>query len=167
MLPGTHAVAVAGATPWQPSCPLPAPSRHSLEKRCRIARATSAAAIQVRGHTSYINTITYSADGAKFVSGSSDGTVRVWDSKTCDCLQSFTPPHENTNVEVSVNSVAFLPSNPDHIIVCCRSPHVYVMSTSGALVQTLSSDVTKGGDFVACAVTAQGGYATRSPRAPR
>ena len=32
------------------------------------------------------------------------------------------------------------------------------MSLSGKLVQTLSSDKKTGGDFVACAVTAQGGW---------
>ena len=58
--------------------------------------------------------------------------------------------------ELSVNAVAFLPSNPEHLVVCNRSPQIFVMSLSGAVVQTLASGKREGGDFVACAVSAKG-----------
>ena len=51
--------------------------------------------------------------------------------------------------ELSVNAVAFLPSNPEHLVVCNRSPQIFVMSLSGAVVQTLASGKREGGDFVA------------------
>ena len=34
------------------------------------------------GHTSYINAVAISPDGAKIVSGSADNTVRVWSMET-------------------------------------------------------------------------------------
>ena len=111
---------------------------------------------ELRGHSSYINSVSYSPDGAKIVSGSSDGTGRVWDAKTSDSLQCFAPPAASAGAQLSINSVAFLPSNPEHVVVCNRSPHVYVMDLTGSLVQTLSSGKREGGDFVTCAVSAAG-----------
>ena len=36
----------------------------------------------LKGHGSYVNSIAYSPDGKKIVSGSSDKTVRVWDAES-------------------------------------------------------------------------------------
>ena len=36
--------------------------------------------------------IVFAPDAARLVTGSSDGSVRVWDAKTCDCLHNFRPP---------------------------------------------------------------------------
>jgi WD40 repeat-containing protein SMU1 len=44
---------------------------------------------EFRGHTSYVNDATYSADGSTVISASSDATVRVWDAKSCECLHAF------------------------------------------------------------------------------
>jgi len=112
---------------------------------------------ELRGHSSYINEIAFSPDAARIVSASSDGSVRVWDAKTCDCIHQFRPPQPSAS-ELAVNNLHFLPSNPDHIVVCNRSPNIYIMDLSGTLVQTLSSGKREGGDFVQCCVSAQGGW---------
>ena len=57
-----------------------------------------------------------------------------------------------------VNGIAFVPGRPDQLVVCNRSPHLYLMSLSGELLQTLSSGKREGGDFVACAVSSRGGW---------
>jgi WD40 repeat-containing protein SMU1 len=44
---------------------------------------------EFRGHTSYVNDAIYSPDGSQVISCSSDATVRVWDSKSCDCIHVF------------------------------------------------------------------------------
>lgn len=45
---------------------------------------------EMRGHTSYVNDAAWGPDGSStLISASSDATVRVWDAKTCECLQAF------------------------------------------------------------------------------
>lgn len=131
----------------------------SFDSVARVHGLKSGKALkELRGHTSYINDVAYAPDGVRLVTGSSDGTVRVWDAKTSDCLHTFSPPKPLAGSELSVNKVCFLPSNPEHLVVCNRSPHVYVMSLTGNVVQTLSSGKREGGDFVSCTVSAQGGW---------
>jgi len=116
---------------------------------------------ELRGHSSYINEIAFAPDGMRLVTGSSDGAVKVWDAKTCDCLQTFRPPAPASGVELSINSLCFIPTQPDHVVVCNRSPNLYVMSLSGELIQTLTAGASahkEGGDFVMCAVSSQGGW---------
>lgn len=65
------------------------------------------------------------------VTASSDGTVRVWDSKTADCVTAFRPPQATPSGEVGVLAVAPHPGNVDHVVVCTRSPTVYLMTLQG------------------------------------
>jgi len=51
-----------------------------------------------------------------------------------------------------------MPNNAEHIVICNRSPNVYVMTLSGTLVQTLSSGKKEGGDFVMSRISPQGGW---------
>ncbi|CAI9295601.1 unnamed protein product [Lactuca saligna] len=44
------------------------------------------------GHSCYINDATFTTDERRFITASSDCTVKVWDLKTADCLQTFNPP---------------------------------------------------------------------------
>ncbi len=44
---------------------------------------------EYRGHTSYVNSAVYSPDGSQVISSSADATVRIWDSKSCDCTFVF------------------------------------------------------------------------------
>lgn len=114
---------------------------------------------ELRGHTSYINEIVFAPDGNRLVTGSSDGSVRVWDAKSCDCVCTFRPPTPSSGVELSINSLSFVPTHPEHLVVCNRSPNVYVMNLSGDLVQTLASgQVGAAADFVMCTVSSQGGW---------
>jgi WD40 repeat protein/serine/threonine protein kinase len=41
----------------------------------------------LRGHTSYVMDVAYTRDGSRLVSGSMDGTVRVWDARTGDLVR--------------------------------------------------------------------------------
>jgi len=92
----------------------------------------------------------------QIVSASSDASVRVWDSKTCDCLTSFRPPQTSTSGEASVNAVHFYPQNPDQIIVCNRSSTVFIMTLHGHVVKSFQSGKREGGDFLACWVSPRG-----------
>eukprot|EP00123_Amoebidium_parasiticum_P014627 comp22580_c0_seq1/m.34501 comp22580_c0_seq1/g.34501 ORF comp22580_c0_seq1/g.34501 comp22580_c0_seq1/m.34501 type:complete len:512 (-) comp22580_c0_seq1:389-1924(-) len=109
----------------------------------------------MRGHTGYVNSVTYAGDANQIYSASSDGTVKLWDVKTSTCMQTFKPSFSG---EVAVNSVHLLPRSPDHFLVCNRSSTVSILNTRGQVVKSFSSGKQKGGDFVGCAVSPRGDW---------
>ncbi|KAK9823553.1 hypothetical protein WJX72_003672 [[Myrmecia] bisecta] len=111
---------------------------------------------EFRGHSSYVNDAIYSPDGSQVITASSDATVRVWDAKSCECLHAFRPPQTASGGEPSVNDVHLFPQNVDHIIVCNRSPTVFLMTLQGQVVKTFQSGKREGGDFVAAWVSPRG-----------
>lgn len=113
---------------------------------------------ELRGHTSYVNDAIYTSDGGRILTASSDGTVRVWDSKTAECAQVFRPPQETAGVETAVLSVHMSPHNPDHIVVCSRSPSLHIMTLQGQVVKSFSSGKREKGDFVGCWVSPRGDW---------
>ncbi|KAK9839667.1 hypothetical protein WJX81_004660 [Elliptochloris bilobata] len=113
---------------------------------------------EFRGHTSYVNDAAYSPDGSQVITASSDGTVRVWDGKTADCVTAFRPPQATPGGEVGVLAVALHPGNVDHVVVCTRSPTVYLMTLQGQVVKSFQSGKREGGDFVAAWVSPRGDW---------
>ena len=41
----------------------------------------------LEGHSYYINSVAYSPDGTKIISGSDDKTIKIWDANTGECLK--------------------------------------------------------------------------------
>eukprot|EP00923_Selenidium_pygospionis_P023739 GHVN01041318.1.p1 GENE.GHVN01041318.1~~GHVN01041318.1.p1 ORF type:complete len:521 (+),score=110.51 GHVN01041318.1:200-1762(+) len=114
-----------------------------------------------RGHSSYVNTAIYASDGAKIVTGSSDGRVKVWDARTCDCLVTFSPPpqaHVNSSLAApSINQVLLATkTSSDLIYVCAKTSVLYLMNLEGHALKFFSSGKRDGGDFVACAKSTRG-----------
>jgi WD40 repeat protein len=62
--------------------------------------------VVLRGHTSEINALDFSADSLRIVSASEDGTARVWDVATGDELMKYT---HHADSSVAVVSAAFSP----------------------------------------------------------
>lgn len=113
---------------------------------------------EFRGHTSYVNDAIYTADGSQILSSSSDGTVRVWNVKTTECVATFRPPQQESGTETTINSVHLYPKNTDQIVVCNKSPSVYIMTMQGQVVKSFSSGKREGGDFLACWVSPHGDW---------
>mmetsp|Transcript_5015 Transcript_5015/g.8741 ORF Transcript_5015/g.8741 Transcript_5015/m.8741 type:complete len:514 (-) Transcript_5015:429-1970(-) len=113
---------------------------------------------EFRGHTSYVNEAIWSADGSQVISASSDATVRVWDAKTCECLHAFRPPQTASGAEAAVQTVQLHPLNPEHVIVCNRSPVVYIMTMQGLVHKSFQSGKREGGDFVAACSSPRGEF---------
>ena len=55
------------------------------------------------GHSDWVESVAYSPDGTKIISGSDDKTVKIWDANTGECLKTL-EGHSNY-----VNSVAYSP----------------------------------------------------------
>ncbi|KAG9296856.1 hypothetical protein G9A89_006811 [Geosiphon pyriformis] len=99
---------------------------------------------EFRGHSSFVNNAIFSYDMTRVISASSDGTVKIWDSKSTDCLHSILPNSVQAATTISggiaVNCVIQMPKNMDHIVVCNKSPMVYLMTMRGQILKTFTSE---------------------------
>ena len=56
-----------------------------------------------------------------FSSASSDGTVKIWNIKTTECLNTFKTFGSTSTVDIAVNSIHFLPKTTDQFVVCNKA----------------------------------------------
>jgi WD40 repeat-containing protein SMU1 len=119
---------------------------------------------ELRGHLSFVNDLFFSVDGMRLHSVGSDGLVKVWDTRTSECVATFRPrtPGEATVALADASTAALhtvlpVPKQPDHLIVGARAATVYVVTTRGAPVRTLTTGRPAGsGDLTACALSSRG-----------
>ncbi|KAI3352406.1 hypothetical protein L3Q82_005366 [Scortum barcoo] len=109
---------------------------------------------ELNGHSSFVNDAAFTQDGLHIISASSDGTVKIWNTKSCNCIHTFKPLSRTS--EIPVNNVIPLPQNPEHFVVCNHSNTVVIMNMHGQTVKTFSSDKKEGADFVCCTVSPRG-----------
>jgi WD40 repeat-containing protein SMU1 len=109
---------------------------------------------EMRGHTSYVNTAIYGVDHDQVISGSADGTIKVWNAKTTECLRTFKPDPDSAAAQ-AVSGLACLPRQVDKMLVCSRSSSLRVLNTSG---QTLLSFSSAQGDFACSALSTKGKF---------
>ena len=43
----------------------------------------------LEGHSGYVESVAYSPDGTKIISGSTDKTIKIWNANTGECLQTL------------------------------------------------------------------------------
>ena len=135
-----------------------------------------------RGHTSYVNCAIFTKDGSNTLTGSSDGSVRLWDSKTTESLLEFrlefvvqravtlvltlcniscSRPGLSTNImsvsrDIAVHTLRIMPNNSDHLLVCMKCPQALIMTVQGQVVKSFSSGKQSGGDFLCATTSPQG-----------
>ncbi|XP_061535685.1 WD40 repeat-containing protein SMU1-like [Phycodurus eques] len=109
---------------------------------------------ELNGHLSYVKDASFTQDGFHIISASSDGTVKIWNSKTCECIHTFKSLSRAS--DVPVNNVMALPQNPQLFVVCNHSSTVVVMNTQGQTVKTFSADQKLGAKFVCSTVSPRG-----------
>lgn len=103
---------------------------------CRIHGMKSGKSLkEFRGHTSYVNDVHFMSDGHHVVSGSSDGTVRIWSARTGECQNTVKPLNNVGGMDVPINSVLLNPKNPDQLIICNRTSTMVVINLQGQVRQ--------------------------------
>ena len=81
------------------------------------------------GHEQAVRSVSFAADGASFVSGSFDRTMKVWDLESGTCTASFT----NGSL---VNQVLYSPAEPFVVMSACKNRTVMQYDLrSGEMVQ--------------------------------
>ena len=93
-------------------------------------------------------------DGSQIMSCSSDCTVRFWDAKHPECLNSIKPPHTQA-AEPAILSICLHPKTPGHYILLPRSSTMLLMHQQGTVLKTMQSD-KRGGEFVGCTMGPRG-----------
>lgn len=87
---------------------------------------------EFRGHSSFVNDVTFTADHHTIISVGSDGLIKIWSLKTTEAVHTYKSNLGGTGaVDIPISSIMLLPKNPDHFIVCNRTNTVVVMNMSG------------------------------------
>ena len=86
---------------------------------------------EFRGHTSFVNEVTFTADNHNIISASSDGSIKVWSMKTTECLHTYKSLGGTGAIDIPINSIMLLPKNPDHFVVCNRTSTAVIMNMQG------------------------------------
>ena len=85
---------------------------------------------EFRGHTSFVNYAMWSSDAHHIISASSDGTVKVWNPRSSECLSTF-KSLGGTAGDTPIHAVHPLVKQPDHFVVCNRTSTAVIMNMQG------------------------------------
>ena len=112
---------------------------------------------EFQGHTSFINCCNYVlTDKLLIVTGSADGTVRIWDAKTAETLHVLNPLSSpglsavvnrtqqdfTATSDVNIHTVLHLHTPSNTMIVIPRESKAYLITYSGVILRTFSNDVS-------------------------
>lgn len=64
---------------------------------------------ELQGHSAFVNSVQFSADGSFCLTASSDGTARKWNSATGEAVKVLRPPSASSTAEIAVVAALFVP----------------------------------------------------------
>ena len=90
---------------------------------------------EFRGHTSFVNSVCFSADQAFVVSDSSDGTVRLWSTRSGECTATFSGLAQRAGAETAADttviSAQVMPGQSSNYLVCSRANTLALINSKG------------------------------------
>ncbi len=132
-------------------------------RRANKARQRSACVMTMAGHTGDVSCCAFSPDGARIVSGSADGTLRLWDSRTGEQLAvldghgfggvahcAYSPDRS-----LILSSVGEVAENAERVKGQASDISLWD-AKSGAHVRSLAGDKRPRGRIVACSFSPDG-----------
>ncbi len=136
----------------------------SQDGSCReFGLRTSRMLKELRGHSSFVNCCHYvlsgsiggSDDKLLIVTGSADGTVRIWDGKTAEILRVLNPvvatgpsavltisQQSGVTTDSNIHTVIHLHTPTNSMVVIPRGPKAYLLTYNGVIVRTFHNDVS-------------------------
>ncbi|TDH68059.1 hypothetical protein CCR75_004196 [Bremia lactucae] len=117
---------------------------------------------EFRGHQSYVHVAFFVSNGNKVLSVSSDGTLKLWDAKTTECLKTMPVRTESFPTDVEIVNAVVVPSvsgSGEDVIICTRTSSMLRVSKEGKVLLTYKGDPldeNKSGHFVACTLSMHG-----------
>ncbi|KAL1237489.1 WD40 repeat-containing protein [Trichinella pseudospiralis] len=111
---------------------------------------------ELRGHTSFVNCAIFSFDAHHIISCSSDGLIKFWNTRSTECINNIRRMGGVLPDNVSITSLALMPRNPEHILVCTKSPSIFIINMQGQTVRSYSSGKREGGEFVCSCISPRG-----------
>ncbi|KAI8068307.1 WD40-repeat-containing domain protein, partial [Gongronella butleri] len=115
------------------------------------------------GHTSVVNTVRYK-DASTILSGSTDATIKIWNSDNGTCLGTFTLPAHAPVQWISPFPASTHASRRDQMLVCDKSRQLTIMDArDGSVVRSLPApgdgDSRPGSDIISAALSVHGDVA--------
>jgi WD40 repeat-containing protein SMU1 len=98
---------------------------------------------ELDGHSSFINDLVANWDNDRFYSASSDGTIKIWSYKHQKLVNTIAPPVTSYMIEIGVINVIINPKNHEQLFVANKSNIVYLLTTSGLVVRTYTTEKDK------------------------
>lgn len=92
---------------------------------------------ELRGHTTFVMDAKYTEDCRQCISGSVDGTLKVWNLKTLECLNTF-----RITADIPINCIMPIPKSNDQFVICNRSNTVYIVNVQGQVSRNFMFTIT-------------------------
>ena len=95
----------------------------------------------------------YTTNGFQIITGTLDGIVQVWDSKSMEIIEELYPPVlDSSGRRAAIKCIIPLNNSPGQFVVCTTKNTVHVMTSRGQVAQSFSCKLGKG-DLVSCVVS--------------